>query len=279
MYQDCWIRPTDENMKVLNDTLRQALQNLKYTSVNLPVFLLQDMPELAHTIMALGRAIANPRSTIARIFRLLTKGRALETLANTWLSGRYGIRLTVQDILELRDNYQRSRRARKVTVGNRSFCTSRARSKLKWKERSVDFHMKIYYDDNNNLNWSSSFMSVYRTNLYWSLLNTWDFIPFSFVVDWLLPVSKVLNDLDLKAAQQSLPIVEVLYSLKCIETKFSGMSQSQHLLGSMTTGAYMRWYESKPRDLLLLPRSFLTLDNQWQIHLVDLAGLVLQRRK
>lgn len=302
MYQDCWIRQTPATQQITNHVLEQTLENLKMTTVNIPVFIMQDMPELAEMLKRIGKLCDDPSTAWFKLVRFykakpreklnLLRNNALigpfirrhmptlfKNYADLWLSGRYGVRLTVADIKQMRDDYVKHRKRAKIKRGKRTFLASRAMDHIPWRGRSVDFHMKMYFDDNKDLSWASSFMSMYRTNFYFSALNTWDYIPFSFVVDWIIPVSKWLNTLDLKVANYSLPIVSVLYSLKCQDQDYRGSVLVQQLLVTASSKAYMRWIESKPRDLLFLPREILTLDKQWLLHSADATALVLQRNK
>lgn len=137
------------------------------------------------------------------------------SLADLWLSSRYGLRLTAIDTATIVDAAKEAARELK-----REYRVAHARSTQDVSVRSDriihvtrQLNYKVYYNriDEPTLN-------VLRTIANWDLWpsakNVWDLVPFSFVVDWLVDVQSQLERLDQAQYEQFLHILSVLYTEK-----------------------------------------------------------------
>jgi hypothetical protein len=76
----------------------------------------------------------------------------------------------------------------------------------------------------------------------------WDMIPYSFIVDWFIPVGDILNSYDKKSMyERTYDFSNLWYSLKYERTVADGSSIS----------AYTRWGASSPPEY----NGFYTLEN------------------
>lgn len=153
----------------------------------------------------------------------LTIENGSSALKNAWLAYRYSYSTTKSDIQELAQISERL-----LSLGSvvKSFGSA--------SDDSAKYFAEIVVD-------ASYFMPSECTSLLRKLqtygvkinfANVWDMIPYSFVADWFLDVSSLLESLDTWLAASSIPIREVWYS--CVTSYTDGRS------------AYFRWLGSPP---------------------------------
>lgn len=89
-----------------------------------------------------------------------------------------------------------------------------------------------------------------RFSAWVTLSNAWDFIPYSFVVDWLLPVGKMLEAADIQAWQANHHVDTIVKSMKIessvnVDRAFPGiLTQDLLNVGAIKATKYHRWVES-----------------------------------
>lgn len=125
----------------------------------------------------------------------LYHGVSVKSLASAWLSGRYGDRLTIADTKELF-------RAVAKALPGRSYQIARA--KMVAEQRTYLSNYLLTHTRTSTVitrpGSHSDLMGLIDNLMRWdfwpTLENTWDLVPFSFVVDWFLNVSDILDHLD-----------------------------------------------------------------------------------
>ena len=132
-----------------------------------------------------------------------------------WLDARYGMRLTIDDTKSIVDAGREAVRAE-----TRAFSVARAklsehiptvgRNIIDYKREAT---YKVYYNRKDD-----PALNVIRTALDWdlwpTLSNDWDLIPYSFVVDWFIDVEGALKKLDNSVYEAYLSVLSVLYTEK-----------------------------------------------------------------
>lgn len=168
-----------------------------------------------NSISYLKEAVAYVRSIVTF---LITKKVSVPTdVGSSWLSARYGMRLTLNDSKSLVDAAKRA-----LSQDLHAFSVTRARSTehLATTGRNIidykrEATYKVYYNRKDD-----PALKVIRTAMDWdlwpTLANDWDLIPFSFVVDWFVDVQGLLEDLDNSVYEAYLSILSVLYTEKHI---------------------------------------------------------------
>lgn len=249
----------------------QAVQNLRVLTLNSTMYIKE--------MLAMGEQV---KATVD-----LFKGRPdAKKLASGYLSYHYGWRLTHKDTKELCEKVQ----TEKLTFLRRSYAPQSQRScdvtlcgffKSPAKCRG---NLKLRCRDSLN-----GIDRVLKTLINWDFLptpdNIWDFVPYSFVVDWFLPIGDVLERLSGMLDFATINVDECLYSRK-LESKLSpydanrvltlrlGLNPNVFSIASdLTVGYYRRWDEN-----YATPPSLLGQDQaQSFTHWVEAAALIVQR--
>ena len=140
-----------------------------------------------------------------------------------WLSYRYAYKTTVSDIQEMANLCSRL-----VSLTSGSI-----KSYGQVRDRDVVYHAAIEVPLGNLL--PSDFRSTCKTlGARVSLANVWDIVPYSFVVDWFLQISNLLESIDAWLQTSELAISNVWYSFSSVYPD------------SPSTRAYGRWAGSVP---------------------------------
>lgn len=237
-----------------------SLDNIRYLSINSLAFL-EDLKKL--------------KDTLTPIIRLVRRPLDLKAWANLWLSYRYGLRLTIQDALQIRSAYDAYCRRKR---SDRPFST--VRSQLSddisaGEEYHAKVHQKVYY--RSTVNAIEDFILLCRRwDLYPSWENIWDLIPLSFVVDWFIDIQEFMTKLDKRKDLDRLPVEYVLYSSKT--TSGSGVPEvRRHLFLQLTMKHYRRWRELNLPSPVKPPERH--RDPNVPFRILDGVSLVVQRTR
>lgn len=189
--------PNDEETITLwGELAQEAIKSMDILDFN-GLMYLQEMKNI--------RSLLPPIKDIRKLTSLNPKA-----FANVYLWLRYGVKLSIRDTKllisklpaifsmsqEFKDkkNRLRARANRTVYDGERD-----------WK---VSQSIRILCDSypENLVKSGRVFDALYSLDLVPTLENIWDMIPYSFVVDWLIPVSSLLDNLDTRGRLQSFTI-------------------------------------------------------------------------
>ena len=235
-----------------------SLDNIRYLSVNSLAFI-EDLKKL--------------KATFTPLLRVWKKPLNPKSWSNLWLSYRYGIRLTISDVLEISDAVEKWSKSKVKPFGT---CRSRFSDSSVLEdgtEVDIEVHQKVYYTAISGP--VDKLVHISRQwDLYPSWENLWDLVPLSFVVDWFVKLNDILHKVDLGTDLDRLPIEYVLYSSKVTAAEGKPRVTSQTCL-QLVAKNYQRWSESsltspiKPPDkeqAAALP-----------FHIIDGTSLLIQR--
>lgn len=157
-----------------------------------------------------------------------------KTIKDAWLWYRYQYSTTKLDIEEMSDKlrYLDFKYPGSYTAYT-TFMDPREEVNVKWTcGVTVHEQWTDLYDKVNSL--------LYRAGLYPGLVNIWDMIPFSFVVDWILPIGDLAQKIETEMRFNSSRYVfdRINYSTSCSvgSLAYPGLSYCY----------YKRWGETAP---------------------------------
>ena len=111
--------------------------------------------------------------------------------------------------------------------------------------------------------------------LYPTLLNSWDMVPYSFVVDWFVSFDDLFQQLDDRIFWQYFKVLSVCRSQK-YTTVFSGkdLLSQRSVFGDVT----FTYYHREVRRHMDLPRIVLDTPSGFRNY-AELTALIVQRKK
>ena len=227
------------SQRELGELCQAAVDNLNYVEINTIAYL-KDLKDFGSELRSLAKLVSNPLNPKA--------------WASFFLNTQYGSRLTIADTFELFNGV--IRRSKELTKRSRhTWRTCRARTNVPIESsygtgiRTTNY--KVYY---NPL--EAGIMSYVQKFAQWDLLptaaNIWDFIPYSFVVDWFVDIGGFLEAIDSRVAAASYDVIGVLYSTKDVYSHPGESNDSIEYIYSMTTVYTRRWSrELHPPPIIL----------------------------
>lgn len=155
--------------------------------------------DFSSNLIAYFSEFSSTGDTIRELLSLPRNLKNPKKWASAWLSYRFGDRLAIQDTEELLSSLQRKFSKRQsMAIGRSSLSVSE--TDLSFYREDFDVTQEIVSTlivANDSYN---GIMTAIKKLMTWdawpTLENTWDMIPLSFVVDWILPVSDILSDID-----------------------------------------------------------------------------------
>ncbi len=196
--------------------LIKALSKLKQQKVNLSVAFgerREAAEMMAHSVVSIAKTIRNFKHGFPRDWAAVKKfqtglkkatGKEISNIPNRWLEVQYGWKPLMQDVhgaVSALENRERDADAYRATVTGTVFEKSESlavipatQSLADWKillKREVGFKVRLDYVLENPVLATLSQLGV--TN---PAELAWELVPYSFVVDWFLPVGNWLSSLD-----------------------------------------------------------------------------------
>lgn len=203
-------------------------------------------------------------------------GKLPSSLSDLWLSGRYGVRLTVSDTESLRSGLQRAVNGRSPyeTVHSRASCSPSHSSMFSSYTQALAY--KIYLADD----WSKVLKGI-RKMMDWdiwpTLQNSWDLIPFSFIIDWFVDVGTIFEKDDIVNYWQYLNITSCVWSFKDVAKPTSGLVKLDGLdvaMSDFTIKRYTRKVQSSPDYPSFDLNNGSGLSST---HILDAGAIIIQR--
>lgn len=212
---------------------------------------------------------------IESIRSLLAKKVDPKVIADAYLTIKYAILPTIQDSKEIMSAMSHSTSVKKNYCVSRSqYMTTSVVDEMEWE---TSYNLKMYYLQ-EDVFWIALLKDAMAIGLFPSLENVWDFVPFSFAIDWFVDFGGLLEDMDTKTYLSTLPIISVIQT-KCDRTSFNAASipfaGSSSAQGLISYSRYRRNLESS----LLPPLLELNCPKNPLDHIVEGAALILQRKK
>lgn len=154
-------------------------------------------------------------------------------------------------------------------------CVKRKRTAPLGSDIEMETHVKLYAEKlaTGDMDTITRLRSL---DLLPSWANAWDFIPYSFVLDWLIPVGSVLARRDAIPDLDRFRVLEGVISTKSVQDwKYNGLSYS----GSIKTTYYKRdVLDQSDLAQALSSASVAFGDGITLQHLFDGAALLFQRK-
>lgn len=239
--------PTDE---VLGLATQEAAQAVRYFDGNTPVFL-NELLEL--------------RQSIEGLLDLLRGEINLKSISSLYLNSKYGLRLTFQDTLDLGEAI-----ARKYDqLSHREKPYSRSRGRI--TQDGITACCELYYDPSTRNGFAKVMSHLMEWDIFPSLQNIWDMVPYSFVVDWFADVEGFLNSIDTRTYLSVLEVFSCCYSVKYRWT-VSIPSSHYGLHGRIEATRYKRFN----RSTVIEPRPTFS-GSIPSDHIAEGAALIIQR--
>lgn len=244
-------KPPSYDLPVPNDVRWDAVTESAEGARILYINTMQYLKELP----LLGRTI----KTVLGIRKLNPKA-----MADAYLSAYYGLRLTIADSKEIA-------RAARWQLSKESQRVSRIRSRKRYTRSDnvgVSYNLTIYYQQSDSL-LIKALNTLQSIDLFPSLKNVWDIIPFSFVLDWFVNIQDVLEEIDAQTFWSTTSINAI------IESEKSEMDVEVEGFGNVVFSDYIRRVQfSLPPCTPKLDDPTLPSLRNW----VNGSFLVIQRR-
>jgi hypothetical protein len=188
--------------------LAEAHNRLRDEAIpNLAVSGLDHLQEVTINSLAYTRDLSRLREDAVKMIKTLKKVRSPRSWPDLWLSFRFGLRLFVNDTKEIVDAAKRYRKRKTFKGSIRRTHTSTVNSEVTpYGDKLIQRAGLTLYSDELSLSERSALHASSSLDVLPSLSNVWDFVPYSFVVDWLVPVGDLLERLDTSAAIWVYPI-------------------------------------------------------------------------
>lgn len=222
------------------------------------------------------RELARLKTDTTQLAQMLRGKIDKKTLSSLFLSYKYGARLTVKDANLILDKVtdhliglvpkQNLYRVHSQTTfelpGSGIFLDQ-------WQIECVS---TIWYRPAPEWTLDRSLYNLVQWDIFPTFQNIWDFIPYSFVVDWFLDVESALKSLDNKAQWALCRVEENLETVKYTNRVDAGIL-SKHFTGELVFTMYNR----EVRETLMTRQFHFTPSLTATHHVAELTALVAQR--
>lgn len=264
-HQGDWSTVIPQERFTWGDLAQQAADSTKYVDCNTPAYL-ADFFKAASLIEPL-KGFVNGASV-------------LKTAASGYLAYHYGVKLTIKDSREISKAILQAQRM--VDALPFQVSRSRASAAIEMQGYGVTaihgirtYNFKLYYNPADN-----AFKKILHDSLAWDYYptpsNIWDFIPFSFVVDWFVGVQDQLERMEHSLYISTLDVLGCIQTTKDTYTVPAGLLLGD-LLGCVALGDIeMTLYNRELTDVPPQPISRFDVSKTYT-HWVEGAALLLQK--
>lgn len=234
---------TEEMSKLLNQTYFEFADQLRIQSNNVANVL---------TAVDLVRKIKKPASLLESTANYLKKGK-FGVASDAWLKYRYVYNTTMSDIRAHCEALLALRLTERETFVMRKAFT-----------QPVDTHVKfVAIEDLSAITDAQAiWIKIQQLGLQPDLYNLWDLIPFSFVIDWILPVGDKLEALQKYTWLKSMPY----RTLMLVSHKGIGVRNGEEF-------EYYVRYSFQPDDTTIFTQSSSATTKTWVKRGIDLIAL------
>lgn len=238
----------------------KAIQNCRVLGLDTLEFC-KDLPSFGKDLL----------KSVKDVSKVTSKKKLAKWMGSSYLSYMYGSRMTASDIATISHELDPER---VMDVYNRSFSTVHANNSVYGIDPKGKIHAvrtkncKIYYNPIDN---RIKHLQLLLENLGLAVNpeNTWDMIPFSFVIDWFVNTGELVETQGAYQYASLLDVISVINSEKYVYTLsdqvFPGWS------GNMTITKYYRHVSSK----LPQPRFDLKLQTNFLSHVAELSAIAV----
>lgn len=226
----------------------------------------QQLTSLSVNGAAYTKDLLTLRESVVQLLKLAVDIDNPKAWASLYLSLHYGLKLTINDTKKI---------VEEVCQSYDHIGPAKSQSSVVKEDQSAhitsEYHLALYTD-----RYSSAFAKLYNwllryDSVPWDTQNLWDFIPFSFVLDWFIGVGDLLDQFDASNHIQA-------FIIRACETSIKHRRSLPNMNLGNTTTLSARWY-NRQFSLDVPPLSYsldLPLTNGFD-HFVESGALVLQR--
>lgn len=215
---------------------------------------------LVHDILGLRKEIREWPEMLDALFSSKTRQDCLKSLANIFLSGKYGMRLTYHDLRLLSNSFVDKPRPQTIYSKIKEEIVLMGHIFTGYQSVSFDW----IWDGYNQL---YAYCSAHSLEL--RAADLWDLVPYSFVVDWFLGIGDRLECWDNQRRVDRMTVSNIWHSHKWISSYDWNTSD---WLGSVQVSIYRRYGEK-----YLAPLSPGSSTPTAQHHLAEGTALIIQR--
>lgn len=226
-------------------------------------------------MLAFLRDLRHPTEMIPKLRnlkKLSSIPKSLRNASSDYLAVHYGILPTVSD---LRSIYKAITRLKPYVDRNgyNTYSAGHASTAVVGDySYRLEQHLKLAIDDEDNL-FDQIIQTVDDVGMLPTLENLWDLIPYSFVIDWFVNVSDLLERVDTRSRLARYNIRYVTMSYKVSASTQLWASTGNSLTGTVTRAYYHRWTS----DQCPMPPLSLTPNTSDSSHWLESGALILQR--
>lgn len=148
---------------------------------------------------------------VASLTAALLRGdvsKASKGIKDAWLAYRYAYTTTCLDVREYSDYVDRIQNLTELAAPDTIKCHGSSTDSRGFRYHCV---MKVKTSDALPSDMKST-LSQFGLEL--SAVNSWDMVPYSFVVDWFIPVSDILEQFEAQFSSKSVPVTECWMSIE-----------------------------------------------------------------
>lgn len=189
------------------DLSLDAANNVRLCDINTIAYL-KDFVEIKSLAESLASVVGPLRNAKA----------ALKVAAGAYLAIHYGVKLTIADTEELAEGIERfdfdhqyqtigSQKGYQLPLPGQPDVSVNVSYRLMGKINSFSLEQLYFLDKLKHAK-----RAMYEYDLVPSIANLWDMLPWSFVVDWFVPIGQQAERLEQKHYMQTLPVHFLSYS-------------------------------------------------------------------
>lgn len=148
---------------------------------------------------------------VASLTAALLRGdvsKASKGIKDAWLAYRYAYTTTCLDVREYSDYIDRIQNLTELAAPDTIKCHGSSTDSRGFRYHCV---MKVKTSDALPSDMKST---LSQFGLEMSAVNSWDMVPYSFVVDWFIPVSDILEQFEAQFSSKSVPVTECWMSIE-----------------------------------------------------------------
>lgn len=206
----------------------------------------------------------------------------IKDLSSLYLMWHYGWSLTASDLVETVNAFHKF-----TNWGQSQYQTAGASREVHLEDAVPGYHSMLHETKHLKLltdafsqEWfvrsgvlNNLHRSLYEFDIKPSASNLWDLVPFSFVVDWFLPIGDYLENEELKDYSKTLPVHAAFYSSK---TDWFASASDWAAIPFVKGHVHFTVYRRECRDRLYVPAMSEQAERLPSGHLVEATALLIQ---
>lgn len=219
------------------------------------------------------------KTSVTKVINLMRQKVSAKTLADLELSLKYGVRLTYNDTKEV----LKALRRKVSTFKGYSLCRSMSQvacsvtipGTTQVVNINTRYNLKCYYDAGDG-GLKGSLRNLMSADVFPTLQNAWDLIPFSFCLNWFVDVESLLNRIDTNTFISVLNVLSVIRTSRTsMDIDASSIPRLRNL-GLSGTFTYVL-YDRQNTNHLTVP-TFRLDETHGFNNFVELGAIIVQKK-